>query len=227
MKVVVIGGGAWGLPTAAELAGRGHDVHLVDRYGIGNALSSSRGPSRIWRLGDTDPWKVRLSRRALESMRRLQSFADEPLFGRQGMLWRHPRSNGLLIEVCRREDVAAEPVPAQEVGDRFPGLLPDGRDAVHLPDAGAVIADRMLAAQLRRLVAAGGRYSPGREVRELEDRPSPRVRFTDGAVEEADRVVVTAGPGAAAFLAQLGLPDVLHTYLEQNPKKARSLILNF
>jgi nucleoside-diphosphate-sugar epimerase len=32
MRSIVIGAGAWGLPTAAELASRGHEVRLVDRY---------------------------------------------------------------------------------------------------------------------------------------------------------------------------------------------------
>ena len=50
MRVVVIGAGAWGLPAAAELARRGHEVALLDRFGPANDLSSSPGPTRLWRL---------------------------------------------------------------------------------------------------------------------------------------------------------------------------------
>ncbi|HET9072247.1 MAG TPA: FAD-binding oxidoreductase [Acidimicrobiales bacterium] len=52
MHCTVIGAGAWGLPAAAEPARRGHEVTVADRYGIGNDLSSSRGPTRLWRLAD-------------------------------------------------------------------------------------------------------------------------------------------------------------------------------
>lgn len=65
MRCTVIGAGAWGLPAAAELARRGHEVTVVDRYGVGNDRSSSRGPTRLWRLADPDPVRVRLSRRGL------------------------------------------------------------------------------------------------------------------------------------------------------------------
>ena len=52
LHCVVVGAGAWGLPAAAELAGRGHRVALIDRYGPINALSSSAGSTRLWRLAD-------------------------------------------------------------------------------------------------------------------------------------------------------------------------------
>ena len=38
MRAIVVGAGAWGLPTAAELVRRGHLVTLVDRYPPGNGL---------------------------------------------------------------------------------------------------------------------------------------------------------------------------------------------
>ena len=43
----------------AELARRGHDVSLLDRYGPANQLSSSSGPTRIWRLSHPDRLRVR------------------------------------------------------------------------------------------------------------------------------------------------------------------------
>src|SRR6185295_5178765 len=76
MKCVVIGAGAWGLPTAAALARRGHDTVLIDRYGVLNAWSSSRGPTRLWRLADPDPIRLRLAMRSVEAMRRLSERAN-------------------------------------------------------------------------------------------------------------------------------------------------------
>ena len=64
MRAIVVGAGAWGLPTAAELVRRGHRVTIVDRYPPGNAWSSSSGPTRLWRLADPDVAAIRLGRRA-------------------------------------------------------------------------------------------------------------------------------------------------------------------
>ena len=70
-RIVVVGAGAWGLPAAAELAHRGHDVTLVDRHGVGNLLSSSAGPTRLWRLSHPDTVRVRLAQRSVAAMDRL------------------------------------------------------------------------------------------------------------------------------------------------------------
>ncbi|TPW76142.1 NAD(P)/FAD-dependent oxidoreductase [Schumannella soli] len=216
MKVVVIGGGAWGLPTAAELATRGHTVHLVDCYGIGNALASSSGPSRIWRIGDPDPRRVRLGRRGLAALERLQGFTEIPLFRRQGMLWRHPETAAALVRTAEAEQLDHELIPADRVPAVFPGLRGDGRDAVLLPDAGTLVADRVLETQLARFRAAGGRLSTGRHAVSVERRTSgPRIRFADGTHDDADAVVIAAGPGAKRLLESLDLPAPLHTHLEQ------------
>ena len=74
MRCVVVGAGAWGLPAATELARRGHAVTLVDRYGVGNLLSSSSGPTRLWRLTHPDAVRVRLAQRSVEAMDRLVRF---------------------------------------------------------------------------------------------------------------------------------------------------------
>ncbi len=216
MKVLVIGGGAWGLPAAAETAARGHEVHLVDRYGVGNALSSSYGPSRIWRLADPDPARVRLARRSLEAMRRLQTPISGPLFREQGLLWRHPLSSHRVEATAIAEGLDYERVPAVEVGRILPGLVPNERNALFMREAGTLLANRMLDAQYQRFLAAGGRYSAGREAVDVEERAGGlRVRFSDGAFEDADSVVIAAGPGAKPLVEQLGLPIRLHTNLEQ------------
>lgn len=130
MKCMVIGAGTWGLPTAAEMARRGHQVTLVDRHGPLNTLSSSSGPTRMWRLADPDPRTVRLSIRALEAMRRLQSRTATPVFLQRGLLWRDGVSLPAVGSALREAGVSHTVVPAEHVGAYFPGLRPDGRDAV-------------------------------------------------------------------------------------------------
>jgi sarcosine oxidase len=215
VRVAVIGAGAWGLPAAAELAERGHRVTLIDRYGPGNEFSSSRGPSRLWRLADPDPMRIRLSRLGLRAMERLSRIAGRPVFDRRGLLWRDSGSHARLIRALEAEDVAHEVVKAPDVGSRFPRLAADERDAVWLEDAGVVLAKLSLDVQLRRLSAASGAVMRA-GVLEIETRGIDRiVVLDDGRALPFDRVVVAAGPGASRLLERLGHPIPLRSYLEQ------------
>lgn len=216
MRIVVVGAGAWGLPAAAELQDRGHEVTLVDRYGVGNPLSSSSGPTRLWRFADPDPVKVRLARRGLEAMERLASRSGTPTFVRRGLLWRDDAGLGRLVETLDAEEVDHTVVAATDVGRFFDGLRPDGRDAVWAPDGGSVLAAESLAAQSRLFATAGGRLQVGRTVVRVErGGSSPRVHLSDGGALAADIVIVAAGPGSTPLLAGLGVDVPLLPVLEQ------------
>ncbi|MEU0495527.1 FAD-dependent oxidoreductase [Mycobacterium sp. NPDC006124] len=213
MKCIVVGAGAWGLPAAAELARRGHDVCLVDRHGPFNALSSSVGPTRLWRLADPNPARVRLARRGLEAMRRLAERANTEVFLTRGLLWRDDVSLTALLRTLAGQDVEHTEVSASDVGRFFPGLRPDGRDAVWQPVAGVVLAETSLRAQLESYC---GTTLFGYDVVDLEMRPSGvRVSFAGGQFVDADVAVLAAGPGAAGLLGNVGVRVDLHPYLEQ------------
>src|SRR5262249_4204560 len=140
MNVIVIGAGAWGLPTAAELVRRGHDVTLIDRHGISNRYSSSVGPTRMWRIADPEPLRVRLGSRAVEAMRRLADRSKSTVYLQRGMLWRDEESLSKLAATLRECGVDYTEVVADSVADFFPGLRPDGRDAIWQDTAGVVLA---------------------------------------------------------------------------------------
>jgi len=206
MRCIVVGAGAWGLPAAAELAGRGHDVVLLDRYGIANALSSSSGPTRLWRLTHPDRVRVRLARRGLEAMERLASRSGVEVFLRRGLLWRDDVTVPAVLESLEAEGVAHEAVEADDVGRHFPGLRPDGRPAVWQTDAGPVLAAESMLAQAGLLEAGGGTVVTGAEVLEVRTTPrGPEVVCGDGTTYSGDVVVLAPGPGAQALLATLGV----------------------
>jgi sarcosine oxidase len=216
VRCVVVGAGAWGLPAAAELAGRGHDVVLLDRYGVANPLSSSPGPTRLWRLTHPDAVRVRLARRSVEAMERLASRAGHEVFLRRGLLWRDGPGLGDAVGALVAEGVDHELVGSADVGRIFPGLRADGRDAVWQRDAGPVLAAASLRAQAALLEDAGGTIVVGPEVADVVERPEGvRVVCSGGETYDADSVVLAPGPGAGALLSRLGIDLPLRPVLEQ------------
>ena len=217
MQHIVIGAGAWGLPTATRLAEAGHTVTLIDRWGPGNPLSSSPGPSRIWRLIDHRPERVELSRYGFEALERSERASGERLFTRSGMLWRHAASHEAAAAGLDAAGTPFSEVPADRVGDYFPGLRPNRADAIWCGAAGAVLANRVITSELRRFEAAGGTLRVGREVASVHpDGSRPSIRFTDGTTLDADVVTIAAGMGAKALLDPLvPAPLPFTTRLEQ------------
>ncbi|KAE8763042.1 FAD-dependent oxidoreductase [Georgenia thermotolerans] len=216
MRSIVVGAGAWGLPAAAELAGRGHDVVLLDRYGVGNPLSSSSGPTRLWRLTHPDPLRVRLARRSVEAMERLAARSGREVFLRRGLLWRDDVSLPAVTAALAAEDVPHQVVEPDDVARVFPGLRPDGRAAVWQAEAGPVLAAESLRAQAELFAAAGGELVVGAVVREVTTTSrGVAVACEDGTTVEGDTVVLAPGPGAGPLLAGLGVDLPLRPRLEQ------------
>lgn len=216
MTCVVIGAGAWGLPAAAELARRGHRVTLIDRYGPLNGLSSSAGSTRLWRLADPDPLRVRTAQRGVDAMHRLAERAGTPVFLTRGLLWRDDESLPAVTSTLDALGVAYTSVAPGDVDRFFPGLRGDGRDALWQPVAGVVLAAASLQAQLALFQSASGATLLERDVASVERSANGvRVVLAEGDVIDADVAVIAAGPGAGHVLSPLGLDLSLHPYLEQ------------
>jgi sarcosine oxidase len=216
VRAVVVGAGAWGLPTAAELRRRGHDTTLVDRLGPGNALASSGGPTRLWRVADPEPAAIRLGRRSLDAMHRLESRLGRPLHTDVGLLWRDAEAPLRRIgEAVAGEDVPHTAVAAASVGNLFPGLAPDGRDALWFPDAGALLAAEAIAGYVELFARDGGRSLVGTVTSVRKTSSGAAVNLDDGETLDADVVVLCAGPGTAALLPGIAVNVPLRAFLEQ------------
>ena len=213
-RIAVVGAGAWGLPAAAVLAGRGHAVTLLDRAGPAHRLASSAGPTRIWRLAHPDRLRVRLARRGTQAWRRLEAASGRALLLETGLLWRG-EGRVEVAAALAAEGVPHEEVAAAEVGRVFPGLRADGLDAVWQPEAGAVLAADAMAAQLALLLARGGIVVEGSAVTALEPRADGVRVVTGSAVLDVDAVVVAAGPWSRPLLVPLGVDVPLRTVVQQ------------
>lgn len=214
--VLVIGAGAWGLPAALQLQDRGCSVTLVDRFETGSGFASNGGSSRLWRLADTQVWRSRAMLGTLAAMERLSDRLGDPVFRRTGMIWRDDLSLGATSEALRSIDQSFEYVRSDSVGDLFPGLRPDGRDALFVEQAGIVHADRLLQGTLRAFIDKGGRYRPNCRVTSI-DRQSDSVSIDveGGETLTADQLLLAAGPGTPELLPSLGIRLPLRAYIEQ------------
>jgi sarcosine oxidase len=196
MKVAVVGGGVMGGATAWQLARRGVDVTLYERFGPGHVRGSSHGGSRIFRFAYDIPEYVDLARAALDGWRQLEADAGASLLDVTGGV-----DHGPAVEIARLSAGMAasgavhEVVDAAEAERRFPGMRFDEAVLVH-PDGGRCRADAAVAA-LQRLVDT--RY----------DAPVDDIGSLD-----ADVVVVAAGAWTPALVPDLELPALTPT-LEQ------------
>lgn len=217
MRAVVVGAGAWGLPTAAELVRRGHQVTLVDRYPPGNSWSSSSGPSRLWRVADPDPAAIRLGRRSVAALHRLEERVGRRLHHDAGLLWRDSAAClGQIADAVAAEGVRHTEIPAASVADFFPGLVADERDALWFPEAGTLLTAEAIAGYGRLFGRGGGRSLFGVEVTSVHTGPSGAVvSLADGRSLAADVAVVCAGAGTPELLAQIGIEVPLRAFLEQ------------
>ncbi|QAB18809.1 FAD-dependent oxidoreductase [Leucobacter muris] len=213
---IVIGAGAWGLPTALQLQDRGWRVTLIERFDAGGPYASSGGSTRLWRLADTRVWRARAMLGTLGAMERLSERLGTPVFRRTGLLWRDHSSLPDVAQALASIGQPVERVAADRVAERFAGLRPDGRDALFVEQAGVVLADRLLREALAAFTATGGRYRPSTRATGIEPGVrSVRVALADGDALEADQVLVAAGPGTAELLPGLDLALPLTPYIEQ------------
>src|SRR5581483_5318220 len=72
VDAVVVGGGATGSAAAWQLARRGVQVVLLERFEAGHANGASHGASRIFRLSYPDPVHIGLAREARRLWRELE-----------------------------------------------------------------------------------------------------------------------------------------------------------
>jgi glycine/D-amino acid oxidase-like deaminating enzyme len=132
------------------------------------------------------------------------------------MLWRDDESLASVSAALTAGGIGHQRIMADDVGSVYPGLRPDGRDAVFTEAAGVVHADRLLQGSLAAFIAAGGQYRPDSRVVSVSPGvDAVEVTLFDGAVVSSDQVLVSAGPGTRELLDSLGLQVPLRPYIEE------------
>jgi len=202
--VVVVGAGAVGSAAARELARRGLDVIVLERFRAGHDRGSSHGDARVFRHSYDAPEWVRMMRESIDLWRELEDEAGEPLLEVTGGIdLDPPPENAASLEA---EAVPYEMLSAGEASERFPSLaVPPGAKVLFQADAGIVRADRAWRALLEGARVAGA------EVREETAVLSVSVgdeRFearTEGGLVTGRVGVVAAGAWSRELLREVGI----------------------
>lgn len=212
--VIVIGGGAMGTATARTLAERGRATLLLERFEIGNALGSSSGSTRIFRLSHDHPEDVRMAGLALEMWRELEDHAGETLLHTTGGL-----DVGLALEelaaAMTTVGVSSARLQPEAAAERWPALKPPAGEVLVQEDAGVIMAARTLRAQARLAVQAGATIVTGVAIDRLEASGFGVEIDTPAAAYHAPIAVVAAGPWTPGLLARAGIRLPLAPTLEQ------------
>jgi sarcosine oxidase len=208
---IVIGLGGMGSATAYHLAGRGVRVLGLDSNPRLHSLGSSHGRSRIIREAYKEaPEYVPLVQRAYELWRELEDESGRRLLTvTGGLVVGAPGGESVagVARAAREHGLSYEEMAPREVATRFPALrLTEGLAAVFEERAGILHPEECTAAHLDLAADRGADLRHAEQVRRWKvDGTGVRIE-TDRGTYHAQSLVITVGPWAGQFLADLGLP---------------------
>ncbi|KRD45338.1 FAD-dependent oxidoreductase [Cellulomonas sp. Root930] len=215
---VVVGGGVMGAATAWQLARRGAQVVLLERFGRGHVQGASHGASRIYRNTYARAEYLDLAQEAFGLWRALED--EAPAVG--GLLQLTGGvSQGSLASREIAQAFAARGIPhewlsADEAHERWPGLAFEGEVLHETSTAGRLHADRAVEAFLQAAVAAGARVLHETPVRAIEQRTDGVRVVTDTGTWHAENVVVAVGAWTSGLLGgEIDLAEKLVVTQEQ------------
>lgn len=191
VDVLVVGAGVMGAGVALELSRRGRAVRVIERAPRGSCPGASGGVSRAFRLAYTDELYAALARDCRCRWLELEQEAGELLLGRTGSLEFGPEI-GSLARLLPKLGVACERLSARSAGERF-GLDVPG-DAIFVPEAGVLAAERVLEALIRLASGRGAVFEFGLPADEVREQSSGLVHVSCGRRIFSARTVVLA-PG--------------------------------
>ncbi len=207
---LVVGLGAMGSATLAELSARGARVLGVDAFDPPHALGSTHGRSRIIREAYYEhPSYVPLVRRAQERWDELARATGLTLFHRTGGLNIGAAGSGLVLGALARAErhgLAIELLDGMEVTRRFPAYsVPHDMVGVFERNAGVLLPEQCIRAFLGIARKHGAEVRPNTVVRRIARTGATIKAHTDDGIIAARRLVLCAGAWSAQLLEQLGI----------------------
>ncbi|MEI5585245.1 MULTISPECIES: FAD-dependent oxidoreductase [unclassified Agromyces] len=217
VETVVVGGGAMGAATAWQLARRGRDVALLERFEPGHRNGASHGASRNFNVAYADPVYVAMLAEALPLWRDLEAESGTSLLELVGVANHGPAPQFDAVHAAlSAAGIPAEFLPVEDAGRRWPGIRFD-TTVLFNERAGRVNADAAIAALHATAAADGADVRHRTRATRIEPLGDDRVRVasvTDAGVEEvfeARTAVVTLGAWTTKLLGGTPLPRLVVT----------------
>jgi sarcosine oxidase len=209
-QAIVIGLGAMGSSTVAELARRGTGVLGIEAFGRAHDLGSSGGLSRIIRLAYFEhPSYVPLLRAAWQGWRDLEAETGRELLLQCGGLYGGRRGSAVFEGALRSATEHGLPhrvYDAAEAERRFPALQLDPEMSVlHEQMAGLLYPERCIETHLALAESAGAELHFNERVVSWGAGPTIEVA-TDAGSYTCDRLVIAAGAWLPKLAPELELP---------------------
>ncbi|GAY07991.1 sarcosine oxidase [Pseudonocardia sp. N23] len=203
--MVVVGGGVVGAAAAWQLAARGREVLLLDRFGPGHTHGASHGTSRIYRQTYTAEPYVRLAVEAYDLWRCLEDVTGASLLQITGGVDHGDRtSTTALAAALTAHGIAHSWLDPREAETRWPGMRFTGPVLLQPDRSGRLHADQAVAALTAAAAGHGAVLRHHNRVERLVVRGDDRVDVESaGGRIRARRVVVAAGAWSAGLLAGL------------------------
>lgn len=202
-RTVVVGGGAMGSATAWQLARRGREVTLLERFGERHAMGASHGKTRNFNVAYPDPTYQAMLQESAVLWRELEDESGATLLDLVGQTNHGAGVAPDAADELRALGVQAELLPVEAAQERWRGIRYDTR-VLHLPQAGRVYAEDAVVALQQQAAAHGGEVLRDTPVEAIRRRPDGTVEVsTADTTYLADAVVVTAGAWTQKLLGDL------------------------
>lgn len=221
VDTVVVGAGAMGLATTWQLARRGRDVTLLERFAPGHHNGASHGATRNFNTGYSDPTYADLIREARILWQELEVETGSTLLDLVGLVNHgvYPRFGDVHHALTSR-GTPARFLSTSEAGERWPGMRFENR-VLFVPDGGRVRAGDALQALYRSASRHGAeiRYLTPVIGIDVVDKNLVRIT-TDEETFHARQVVVTVGAWTHKLLSPvMALPRL--TVTQEQPAHFR------
>ena len=157
IDTLVLGGGAMGSAAAWELARRGREVTLLERFERGHTNGASHGASRNFNLSYSDPTYLAMLVEALRLWRELEDETDTRLLEQVGLV-NHGQGQPFAAVHAALTGVGFDPemLAVAAAQERWPGIRFD-TEVLYTPEAGRLNANASVAALHRAAARHGAR----------------------------------------------------------------------
>lgn len=217
VETIVVGGGAMGAATAWQLARRGREVVLLERWEPGHRMGASHGATRNFNVAYADPTYVAMLAEALPLWRELEDESGAQLLDLVGVANHGP--SGAFDDVhaaLAAAGIPAEFLSAKQAAKRWPGIRFDTR-VLFNEQAGRVRADAAVRTLHATAAAAGADVRHRTQATRIDVVDDGLVRVASvsdaGVAEvfEAGTAVVTVGAWTTKLIGAERLPRLVVT----------------